>query len=307
MTKRKNEGLFQLDFIVEKRMILREFLAEQDISKTTLTAVKYGGGEILVNGAVQNVRYMAEPADRVTVIFPPEQCSGGLLAEDGDLAVIYEDDALLIVDKPAGQSTIPSRNHPSGTLANSICGKFAREKIQSTAHMVTRLDTDTSGIICAAKNRHIHHLLSKQMNEGLFDRKYTAIAEGVIKERRVTIEQPIGRKDGSIIERTVRADGQYAKTDAVVKAVSQTGIGATVVDLTLHTGRTHQIRVHLQWLGHPLAGDDLYGAQEGDFPRQALHCSSISFFHPLTKERLAFTSPLPEDMQRYLERKKLSY
>lgn len=307
MTKRKSEGLFQLDFIVEKRMMLRDFLAEQDISKTTLTAVKYGGGEILVNGEVQNVRYMAEPADRVTVIFPPEQCSEGLLAEDGNLTVIYEDEALLIVDKPAGQSTIPSRNHPSGTLANSICGKFERENIRSTAHMVTRLDTDTSGIICAAKNRHIHHLLSKQINAGLFDRKYTAIAEGVINERRVTIEQPIGRKDGSIIERTVRADGQYAKTDAVVRAVSQTGIGATVVDLTLHTGRTHQIRVHLQWLGHPLAGDDLYGAQEGEFLRQALHCSSISFFHPLTKERLAFTSPLPEDMQRYLERKKLSY
>lgn len=283
--------------------MLRLFLAEQEISKTTLTAIKYEGGTILVNGQEQNVRYPLQTGDRVTVIFPPEQLSEGLTPEIGDLSIIYEDEAILLVDKPAGQSTIPSRNHPHGTIANKVCGKFAAEGIQATAHIVTRLDTDTSGVICVAKNRHIHHLLSKQLNENLFERRYTAFAEGEISPSSITIEQPIGRKDGSIIERTVRDDGQYAKTDVVVKGVySEDSYVFSVVELTLHTGRTHQIRVHLQWLGHPLVGDDLYDATIHRFMRQALHCSSISFLHPLTKKRMEFESPLPADMNELFQR-----
>lgn len=282
-------------------MMLREFLALHDISKTTLTAIKYRGGEILVNDHVQNVRHRLQPADCVTVIFPPEQASEGLTPQDGPLHILYEDETMLVLDKPAGQGTIPSRNQPSGTLANFVCGKFEREGILSTAHMVTRLDTDTSGIICVAKNRHIHHLLGKQMNENLFKREYTALAEGMIAPPFLTIEQPIGRKDGSIIERIVRDDGQYSKTDVSVKGHYRHGMNDfTVIGLTLHTGRTHQIRVHMQWLGHPLVGDDLYGANADTFSRQALHCSGASFLHPMTKERMHFTSPLPEDMQYYV-------
>lgn len=301
MMKRKNNMLFQLQFVVKERGLLREFLAQHEISKTTLTAIKYRGGEILVNGQPQNVRHQLQPADQVTVVFPPEQVSDGLTPQEGALSILYEDETLLVLDKPAGQSTIPSRNHPSGTLANFVCGKFEREGILSTAHMVTRLDTDTSGIICVAKNRHIHHLLSKQMAQDLFQRQYTAFSEGIITMPFLTIEQPIGRKEGSIIERIVREDGQYCKTDVSVKAHYRNEEDCfSVIDLTLHTGRTHQIRVHMQWLGHPLVGDDLYDAKPNVFPRQALHCSSVSLLHPITKERMHFTSPLPEDMQYYL-------
>ncbi|PID17016.1 RNA pseudouridine synthase [Sporosarcina sp. P34] len=299
--KRKNNTQFQLQFVVKKSAVLREFLAQHEISKTTLTAIKYRGGEILVNGQSRNVRHQLQPNDQVTVLFPPEQVSDGLIPQEGTLSILYEDETLLVLDKPAGQSTIPSRNHPSGTLANFVCGKFEREGILSTAHMVTRLDTDTSGIICVAKNRHIHHLLSKQMVQGLFQRHYTAFSEGIITTPFLTIEQPIGRREGSIIERMVRDDGQYAKTDVSVTAHYRHETDCfTVIDLTLHTGRTHQIRVHMQWLGHPLVGDDLYGADGNVFPRQALHCSGVSLLHPLTKERMHFTSPLPEDMQYYL-------
>ncbi|PID17318.1 MULTISPECIES: RluA family pseudouridine synthase [unclassified Sporosarcina] len=298
---KKNNSLFQLHFDVTHSGLLRDFLAQHDISKTTLTAIKYQGGEILVNGQRQNVRYKLQPADRVSVLFPPEQVSDGLTPQDGELSILYEDETILVLDKPAGQSTIPSRNHPFGTLANFVCGKFEREGILSTVHMVTRLDTDTSGIICAAKNRHIHHLLSKQMSEKLFRRQYTAFAEGIITPSFITVEQPIGRKEGSIIERTVCENGQYAKTDVSVTGHYHHETGRfSIVNLNLHTGRTHQIRVHMQWLGHPLVGDDLYGANGNMFARQALHCSGISFLHPLTKERIDFTSPLPEDMAYYL-------
>ena len=301
MMKRKINTPFQLQFVAKKSGLLREFLAQHEISKTTLTAIKYRGGEILVNGQPQNVRYKLQIDDQITVSFPPEQISDGLTPQDGVLSILYEDETLLILDKPAGQSTIPSRNHPTGTLANFVCGKFLREGILSTAHMVTRLDTDTSGIICVAKNRHIHHVLSQQMAQDLFQRQYTAFAEGIITPSFLTIEQPIGRKEGSIIERIVREDGQYSKTDVSVSAHYRNEANHfSFIDLTLHTGRTHQIRVHLQWLGHPLVGDDLYGADQEMFPRQALHCSRVSFLHPITKERMHFTSSLPEDMQYYL-------
>lgn len=301
--KRKVNALFQLQFDVKESGLLREFLAQHEISKTTLTAIKYRGGEILVNGDSQNVRHKLQRGDQVTVLFPPEQVSDGLTPQDGILSVLYEDDTLLVLDKPVGQSTIPSRNHPSGTLANFVCGKFQREGILSTAHMVTRLDTDTSGIICVAKNRHIHHLLSKQMSQNLFQRQYTAFAEGIITPSFLTIEQPIGRKDGSIIERIVREDGQYSKTDVSVTGHYRNEADRfSIINLTLYTGRTHQIRVHMKWLGHPLVGDDLYGADPDMFPRQALHCSSVSFLHPITKERMHFTSSLPEDMQYYLRK-----
>ena len=125
-------------------------------------------------------------------------------------------DAILIIDKPAGQGTIPSRDQPSGTVANLVAGKFEVEHVPSTVHVVTRLDTDTSGLICIAKNRHIHHLLSEQMKANGFERSYIAFVEGDIEEHDFIIEQPIGRKDGSIIERTVRQDGQYARTDVQV-------------------------------------------------------------------------------------------
>jgi 23S rRNA pseudouridine1911/1915/1917 synthase len=293
---------FTLEFSVEQeRILLREFLHGHGISKRTLTAVKYDGGKLLVNGVEQTVRHILSKGDVVTVQFPLEEPSIGLVPETGNLSIVYEDQAILIIDKPAGQGTIPSRDQPSGTVANVVAGKFVAEQVPSTVHVVTRLDTDTSGLICMAKNRHIHHLLSEQMKANGFERKYIAFVEGNIKEQNFTIEQPIGRKDGSIIERIVRQDGQYARTDIeVLDRFEMNGEPLTAVSLKLHTGRTHQIRVHLQWLGHPLAGDDLYGGSRHLIDRQALHCATIGFRHPLTNEPMTFTSGLPSDMEQLI-------
>lgn len=291
---------FRLRFqVVEEGMLLREFLYSKGVSKRTLTATKYEGGQLTVNDREQNVRYRLRVGDEVVIIFPPEQLSEGLHPEDGPLDIIYEDEAILILNKPAGQSTIPSRDHPAGTVANLVAGKFVHDGLPTTVHVVTRLDKDTSGLICIAKNRHIHHMLSEQMISSGFHRQYVAIVEGRVKEKNFTIEQPIGRKDGSIIERMVREDGQSARTDVeVLHQFEQDGKELTTIALVLHTGRTHQIRVHLKWAGYPLAGDDLYGGTLQWIGRQALHCSALHFTHPLTGADMQFTSNMPADMQQ---------
>jgi 23S rRNA pseudouridine1911/1915/1917 synthase len=300
--RQEKDSRFRLTFQVDEGgILLREFLHAKGISKRTLTATKYDGGDIKVNGFEQNVRYQLSFGDEVVITFPPEAPSAGLLPEPGSLTIIFEDDALIILNKPAGQSTIPSRDHPAGTIANVLAGKFADERLPSTVHVVTRLDKDTSGLICVAKNRHIHHLLSEQMTNSGFHRQYIAIVEGHVQEDKFSIIQPIGRKDDSIIERIVREDGQFAHTDVeVCNRTEIEGHYLTEIALTLHTGRTHQIRVHMQWAGFPLHGDDLYGGKHGLIGRQALHCSTIGFNHPLTGEKIEFNCASPPDMNRLM-------
>ncbi|NYF24006.1 RluA family pseudouridine synthase [Sporosarcina sp. JAI121] len=299
---KKEDARFCLSFhVAESGILLREFLHAKGISKRTLTATKYDGGDIRVNGFERNVRHPLQAGDEVLVCFPPERPSPGLHPENGVLNIVFEDDALIIINKPAGQSTIPSRDHPTGTVANALAGKFAHERLPSTVHVVTRLDRDTSGLICVAKNRHIHHLLSEQMTNSGFHRQYVAIVEGHINQDKFTINKPIGRKDGSIIERVVREDGQAARTDVEVLGRSEiNGHDLTEIALILHTGRTHQIRVHMQWAGFPLHGDDLYGGNHGLIGRQALHCAAIKFTHPLTGEKVEFSCESPPDMKRLM-------
>ncbi|MER1984534.1 MAG: RluA family pseudouridine synthase [Solibacillus sp.] len=286
---------FELHFRATREQLLREAIAEWGISKRALTAIKFDGGDILVNGAEQNVRYVLAVGDEVTIRFPREQVSDGLVAEDEDLQIVYEDEAILVINKPAYQSTIPSREHPTGSVANLLCGYFERQQIASTAHIVTRLDRDTSGLMIIAKHRHIHHLMSEQQQRGEVHREYEAIVHGHAETQ--SIMAPIGRKDTSIIEREVRADGQFAHTD--VRVVGHCD-GYSHIRLKLHTGRTHQIRVHMSYVGHPLVGDDLYGGSTEQLARQALHCVFVEFTHPISGECMRFTSELPLDMRQLI-------
>lgn len=285
---------FQLTYTAESQSLLREALGEWGISKRTLASVKYGGGQILVNGAEVTVRHPLEKGDVVTVIFPNEEHGKGLLAEDGDLNIVYEDDALLIVEKPPLQNTIPSREHPFGSLANIVAKHFNDNGIPSTLHITTRLDRDTSGLVCIAKNRHIHHMISMQQQEKKMKRRYEALVHGLVEKDEFTITAPIGRKNTSIIEREVREDGQFAETEVrVIKRLPD----YSHISLQLNTGRTHQIRVHLAHIGHPLVGDDLYGGKRERLDRQALHCTELELIHPVSGEKLFFSSSLNEDMQ----------
>jgi 23S rRNA pseudouridine1911/1915/1917 synthase len=292
---------FSLNWVIKDvnaGKLIKDFLKEAEVSGTALTDIKYKGGSILVNHVEVNVRYRLQADDQLTVIFPLECPSEGVKPEDIPLALIYEDQYLLVINKPAGMSTIPSREHPDGSLANALIGYYKRIGLEATSHIVTRLDRDTSGIVLIAKHRHIHHLFSKmQQNRGV-KRTYEALADGCILEDSGTIEQPIARSEDSIIERVVHPRGQYSLTHFQVLERYRE---FTRIELQLGTGRTHQIRVHMAYIGHPLLGDDLYGGDTDLILRQALHCKRIQFIHPILGNELMFTAPLPEDMKKIME------
>lgn len=285
---------FQLTFTSTEEQMLREALSSWGISKRTLTAIKYDGGDLLVNGHEKTVRHILQIGDIVTVIFPPEEVSNGLFDQPGELDIVFEDDVLLIVNKPAGLVTIPSKEHPKGSLANIVAYYYKVNNIASTVHILTRLDRDTSGLLCLVKNRHIHHVMT---SNHLLEKLYEAFVEGNVQLDTQSIQAPIGRKGTSIIEREVQENGQYAHTDVTVLNRFDS---FTHVACTLHTGRTHQIRVHLSHINHPLMGDELYGGSNVYLQRSALHCASLTLKHPLTGEIITFKSNLPGDMQQFL-------
>ncbi|MGG1676560.1 RluA family pseudouridine synthase [Neobacillus sp. NRS-1170] len=292
---------FQLEWGIDSSnagMLVKEFLKMEEISRSALTDIKFNGGNILVNDEEVNVRYKLLEGDILRIIFPPESPSEGLKGEELPLEILFEDDFLLVVNKPAGMNTIPSREHPDGSLANGLVGYYEDKGIQATSHIVTRLDRDTSGIVLIAKHRHVHHLFSLMQRSGKVKRSYEAFAGGSIMKDKGTIIAPIGRKVESIIEREVRDDGQYACTHF---QVIERNCSFTHIELQLETGRTHQIRVHLSYIGHPLLGDDLYGGETSVIERQALHCKKIKFIHPFSQKIMYFTAPLPDDMQDILK------
>lgn len=279
--------------------LLREAIGLYGISKRALTSIKFEGGEILVNGTERNVRYILKKGDEVMVKFPVEQVSEGLIPEQGPLAILFENDHLLVVNKPPYQSTIPSREHPIGSLANLLVGYFQQQEIAATVHIITRLDRDTSGLVCVAKHRHMHHLMGQLQQQGKLHRQYEAIAHGFVEAQ--SIIAPIGRKDVSIIEREVRTDGQFAHTDVeVVSHFIIEGQPYSHIRLDLHTGRTHQIRVHMASIGHPLIGDELYGGQCTLIARQALHCRQVEIEQ--ATGTAIYTTELPVDLVQIIAR-----
>lgn len=293
---------FTLEWVItdkEEGITIKEFLQRNSISKRALTEIKLHGGDLLINFSHVTVRRLLEKGDRLTVIFPMEVVSSTLLAEKIPLDIVYEDEMLLVVNKPAFMNTIPSREHPTGSLANALIAHYEGIGLTASPHIVTRLDRNTSGLVLIAKHRHIHHLLSESQKRKHVKREYEAIVEGTVLFNSGTIEAPIGRKKDSIIERTVVDDGQYACTHYQVLTRLE---NMTHVKLQLETGRTHQIRVHMAHIGHPLVGDDLYGGSTKYLNRQALHCRRLCFPHPMLGERMEFIAPRPTDLETLLQR-----
>ncbi|MBE4909400.1 RluA family pseudouridine synthase [Bacillus luteolus] len=279
-------------------ILIKDFLKEKHISKAALTDIKFDGGDIIVNGLTVTVRYALRTGDYLSVVFPYESPSKELVSEPIPLNIVYEDKYILIVNKPAVISTIPSREHPRGSLANALKYYYESIELASTIHIVNRLDRDTSGLLIVAKHRHVHHLFSEQQKKGEIFRRYEAVVHRVIQKDSGRIIAPIGRKSDSIIEREVREDGQFAATNYnVLKRYDN----HTHISLKLETGRTHQIRVHMAYLGHPLLGDTLYGGLRDHITRQALHCCEVRFLHPILQEEMKFEIDLPDDMKELLK------
>ncbi|MFF3021173.1 RluA family pseudouridine synthase [Gottfriedia sp. NPDC057948] len=291
---------FSLSWEVKKEhngILLREFLKLKELSKRALTDIKFQGGKITINGEEKTVRTILKELDLVQIYFPIEKPSEDLIAEDIPFEIVYEDDAVLVINKPFGIPSIPSREHPKGTLANGLLFYYQTIGLQSTIHIVTRLDKDTSGLMLIAKNRYIHYLFSKNELKNV-KRKYLAIVHGEMKNKEGVIRAKIARKSDSIIERIVSEEGQEAITHYKVLLVNKDN---SVVELELETGRTHQIRVHMSSIGHPLIGDDLYGGNTDRLKRQALHSYQLSFVHPIDHTEKNFEIALSVDLERLLK------
>ncbi|AFI27805.1 MULTISPECIES: RluA family pseudouridine synthase [unclassified Bacillus (in: firmicutes)] len=279
----------------EDGMTVKEYAGELGISKRLLTDIKFGGGDLLINGEHVTVKAILKEGDLLIVKFPEEQVSETLLAEPVPLDILYEDEHVLVINKQPYVSSIPSREHPSGSIANGIIHHYQKNGVRATVHLVTRLDRDTSGVMLVAKHRFAHSILSSAQKNGLVKRRYAAVVHGRMAQMEGTVDAPIGRHPDSIIERTVTPDGQKAVTHFYVTCAHD---DMSSVTLQLETGRTHQIRVHMSYLGHPLCGDTLYGGTRRDIGRQALHSEHLSFIHPLTQENMTFHASLPQDMRK---------
>ncbi|WP_085521702.1 RluA family pseudouridine synthase [Tuberibacillus sp. Marseille-P3662] len=279
-------------------VLLRTYLFDHlKLSRRLVKSIKFGG-QFFINGQPATVRYRITTGDELVIKFPPEHTSDTLMARSMPLDIKYEDDDALVINKPPDLPVIPSFQYPNGTLANGVLAYLQGQHLPYTVHTVTRLDRDTSGLILIAKHRYAHERFFHMQHSKAIEREYLAVAEGHLQAVEGVIDAPIGREEGSIIKRCVREDGKWARTHyKVVKRLA----GMDVVTIRLETGRTHQIRVHFAHIGHPLAGDDLYGGSLTRIHRQALHSQHLSFKHPLTEETIVVSAPPSPDIHGIIQ------
>ncbi|EHJ56623.1 RluA family pseudouridine synthase [Streptococcus urinalis FB127-CNA-2] len=283
------------EFIADRQVKVKTFLKSHDISKALLAKVKFKGGNIWVNGIEQNAIYLLNIGDVVRIQIPDEESHGSLEPIDKNLNIVYEDDHFLVINKPPGIASIPSAIH-SNTMANFVKAYYLQNKYANQqVHIVTRLDRDTSGLMLFAKHGYAHARLDKQLQQKVIEKRYYALISGKGKlAKKGDIIAPIARPTDSIITRCVDSSGKYAHTSYEIVEAFENDI--YLVDIRLHTGRTHQIRVHFSHIGFPLLGDDLYGGRmDCGIERQALHCHFLKFTDPFTKEIQEHSLDLTED------------
>lgn len=256
------------------------------LSASLVRSVKYLDDGLLVDGRRAKTNQMLQAGQTVIVNLPAGD--SGLPPCDIAVPVVYEDADATVLDKPAGMATHPTLNHPGGTLANVYAGDARRRGLDAVFRPVNRLDKNTSGLVLAAKTRYAAPLLADSVQK-----EYIAVCGGCVEPDSGLIEAPIARAEGTIIGRTVRADGAPSTTCFEVLARRQE---CTVLRVVTLTGRTHQIRVHLAHIGHPLLGDTLYGGDDARIARQALHCARMSFARISDGQTVTVDSQLPADM-----------
>lgn len=282
----------------ESAITLKAFLKTKYISKRLLAKVKYQGGRLEVNGELSRVRKCVSEGDVVSLCLPDEVGSDSLEVSNEPLNILYEDQHYLIVNKPSHVTSVPSSLYKNHTMANRVKGYCLRQNYRyKTVHIVTRLDKDTSGVMIFAKHTLAHSYMDRLLKQKQLYKEYIAFVDGDLEKEWGLINKPIDRMPGSIIKRQVLKTGKASLTEYwVTKKFKQ----LTQVKIQLHTGRTHQIRVHFSDIGHGLVGDDLYNPKSNEYriERQALHCSTVSFTHPFTETKLSVVAPLPADLNK---------
>ena len=258
------------------------------------TAKGYPDG-ILLSGVHAKTSDTAQPGQVLSILIANRE-QGDLLPTPGPLNIVYRDDDILVVNKDAGVATHPGPGHHDDTLGNFLTDYYKKQGVPYVYRPAHRLDRNTSGLMVIALHAHAQERLKEQLHTGDFRRVYLAVCQGVPEREEGVIEVPIGRADGSVLMRQVRPDGDCAVTRYKIMS---TGNGRSLVRLELETGRTHQIRVHMSWLGYPLVGDFLYGVEDKSLiGRTALHSWQLSLKQPLTGQRLQLEAPIPQDIAR---------
>ncbi len=256
---------------------------------------------ILLNDVPTYVDNQISVGDVISVNIDFYEDNSNIVATPMNLNILYEDESFLILDKPAGIPVHPSILHFENSLSNGVKYYFDSIGLHKKIRPVNRLDRNTSGIVIFAKNEYVQNSLSKQMDDKTFVKKYISICEGAFSKKEGTIDFPIARRENSIIERCVDSSGDIAITH--YKVLKEFNIKDTICSellINLETGRTHQIRVHLAYLGHPIIGDSLYGNESSLINRQALHAYEVQFIHPITKNKMKIISEVPKDIQNLL-------
>jgi len=298
------------------------YLRQRGYSHQNITALKRMPQSILVGGKWEYVNYLLKTGEQLTIHIKEPDEQNQILPVPLPLHIVYEDEDLLVINKPADMPIHPSLHNYDNTLANAVVCYYHQQGIPFTFRCINRLDRDTTGLTIIAKHMLSAGILSDMVSKREIRREYLALASNdcisqshndcqdhsviskmsdgdmTILKNRGTVTAPIARTSDSLIKRCVDFErGEKAVTH--YEFIRQKN-GYALVSLCLETGRTHQIRVHMSYLGHPLLGDSLYGGDETLIRRQALHSHKLSFCHPVTREPLTFTAPLPDDMQRLL-------
>lgn len=272
-------------------------LKEQFLLSDRLITKLKKANKIYLNSLPTYTKKSVTVGDTVSVLIDFEEDNSNIVASNIPLNIIYEDDYLLVLNKPANIAIHPSILHFYNSLSNGVKFYFDKLGLKKKIRIVNRLDRNTSGIVIFAKNEYIQECLIKQMKTNEFKKEYLAIAKGILESKSGTLNFPIARKEGSIIERTVTSDGDSAITHYdVVKEFNN----LSLVHIVLGTGRTHQIRVHFSHIGHPILGDTLYGSPSELINRQALHSYKLTFIHPVTKKVVSLEAPLPNDIKNII-------
>lgn len=302
--------------ISETEQTIKGYLKAKGYSAGSLIELKKRPENVTVNGIPAFMTHRLAPGDLLTVHITEESSSEKILPVELPLEIVYEDEDLLVVNKPAGMPIHPSMHNYDNSVANALAWYFSRQGIPFVFRCINRLDRDTSGLTMIAKHYVSAGILSAMVSakasaappdtvsaasagvsSGIF-REYLGIVRGRLTPPQGIISAPLSRKPGSIIERTV--DFEHGERAVTHYSLVEERNGHSLVSLHLETGRTHQIRIHLKYLGYPLIGDYLYNPDTEFISRQALHSHRLLFTHPITGRRMDFTAPLPQDMRQVL-------
>lgn len=273
------------------------FLKEHGYSSNLIVHLKKTPESILRNGIWSYVNEPLHVGDTLQIHIEENEGSDNIVPNKMLLSILYEDEDILVIDKPANMPIHPSINHYEQTLANGVLWYYTSQQIPYTFRCITRLDRDTTGVTLLAKHMLSASVLSKAMQQKQIQKEYLALCDGVTPEEG-TIDAPICRAADSVIERCVDFENGDSAVTRFVREWTNGQI--SLVRLKPETGRTHQIRVHMKHIGHPLLGDFLYHPGNYSMNRQALHCASLTFTHPITGEKLTINAKLPDDMQQLL-------